>query len=233
MLYKTPLTIAHSVNHAIKSFFIHKNKPTDLVKKYTKSTLKQHLFHLQYKALPKVKMNFTKRTLQSRTFTIKKYAYMTILFTHLSTMCMPEPMDILTDLCMQEWTQKNSISSISHANTAISLTMLASQQQLMRENRENVQKKQLPLKKISCPLCELFFEKTCYLKWHIKKHEGEKVFECSVPECSFVCGLSGDLARHTRFHTNERPYKCPECTHTSKRQSHLNDHIKTHRQKNF
>ncbi|RXG73658.1 Zinc finger protein 64-like protein, isoforms 3 and 4 [Armadillidium vulgare] len=49
---------------------------------------------------------------------------------------------------------------------------------------------------------------------------------CTYPDCSYACGSKGDLSKHIRKHTGERPFGCYFCPYRSKSSSHLYRHIK-------
>ncbi|CAH2217572.1 jg444 [Pararge aegeria aegeria] len=77
-----------------------------------------------------------------------------------------------------------------------------------------------------CEMCSY----TCFtrneLKFHMIKHNGERIFECSVCKKSYA--RKKTLREHMRIHTNDRRYVCKVCGQAFVQNCSLKGHIKTH-----
>ena len=56
-------------------------------------------------------------------------------------------------------------------------------------------------------------------------------YTCTFPGCTYSCKSIGDLKKHERVHTKERPYKCtfPGCNSAFTQSSHLYTHMQKHK----
>ena len=83
-------------------------------------------------------------------------------------------------------------------------------------NKPSTGKKRSP-----CPVCGGMFTE---LQSHMRKHTGEKPYQCNICERRFAA--SNTLVAHQRTHTGDRPYKCTQCDKTFTQNSHRSTHVK-------
>ncbi|EPE03464.1 c2h2 transcription factor [Ophiostoma piceae UAMH 11346] len=53
-----------------------------------------------------------------------------------------------------------------------------------------------------------------------------KTIRCTWPDCDKTFNRPARLTAHMRSHTNDRPYKCPDCPKTYLEEKHLRQHVK-------
>ena len=79
------------------------------------------------------------------------------------------------------------------------------------------------LKMFSCATCSYKTNLKGDLVKHQRIHTGEKPFTCSF--CTYSCAQKSSLVVHLRTHTGERPYKCHQCDYSSTTPANLRSHI--------
>ncbi|XP_066277739.1 zinc finger protein ZFP2-like [Branchiostoma lanceolatum] len=83
----------------------------------------------------------------------------------------------------------------------------------------------------ACGLCPVSTNISEQLYKHVAEEHGgpcysEQRYMCGVCEQRFV--YMGPMKVHMRSHTNERPFKCPQCAYAGKTQSALSNHVRMH-----
>ncbi|XP_035673635.1 zinc finger protein 431-like [Branchiostoma floridae] len=83
----------------------------------------------------------------------------------------------------------------------------------------------------ACSLCSF----SSNISEQLHKHVAEKHGGASYSEQRYLCGVCeqkfvyiGPMKIHMRSHTNERPFKCPQCSYAGKTQSALSNHVRMH-----
>lgn len=80
--------------------------------------------------------------------------------------------------------------------------------------------------KHKCDVCNKSFNYAGDLIRHNRRHTGEKPYQCELCVRSF--SHNSNLVRHKRIHTGEKLYKCHECNKSFSDSSHLVRHAYVH-----
>ncbi|XP_050316288.1 zinc finger protein 43-like isoform X2 [Anthonomus grandis grandis] len=93
--------------------------------------------------------------------------------------------------------------------------------------KKTIKKRRPKLGPHRCEFCELSFERSDKLDYHIRtKHTFEKPFKCG--ECDAKYYTQSNLNIHIRKHTNEKPYVCSTCGKCFTSSNEIWQHNKVH-----
>ncbi|XP_026749897.1 Krueppel-like factor luna [Galleria mellonella] len=81
-----------------------------------------------------------------------------------------------------------------------------------------------------CPVedCGKLYAKASHVRAHLRRHSGEKPYQCTWGGCVWRFARSDELARHRRSHSGDKPYRCAECGKRFARSDHLAKHGRVH-----
>ncbi|KAG6036644.1 copper-binding transcription factor [Claviceps citrina] len=98
----------------------------------------------------------------------------------------------------------------------------------MARRRKNATPEELAPKKCREPGCNKQFRRPCDLTKHEKTHS--RPWKCTIPTCKYH-KIGWPTEKERDRHQNDRhsdapaTYRCPDCSHTSKRESNLKQHM--------
>ncbi|XP_005096526.1 transcription factor E4F1 isoform X2 [Aplysia californica] len=81
----------------------------------------------------------------------------------------------------------------------------------------------------SCDICFRSFKELTVLKAHAVVHSDERKYICTFENCPYGFKTKGCLVRHMRRHTGERPYECERCGRAFAESGALTRHMKARR----
>ncbi len=80
------------------------------------------------------------------------------------------------------------------------------------------------IKPFKCTVCHKAHITSCQLRRHMRLH-GDHRYKCIF--CVFSSQHKGDMQRHTRVHTGEKPFKCTVCNYASTQSPPLSTHMRS------
>lgn len=79
-------------------------------------------------------------------------------------------------------------------------------------------------KKFACKDCDKVLNSPSALVMHVKTHSVKTVF-CPEPGCKFSCYLQSQLRQHIRKHSGEKPFQCAKCGRCFARSNDMKNHV--------
>nr|XP_028591113.1 transcriptional repressor CTCFL isoform X1 [Podarcis muralis] len=84
---------------------------------------------------------------------------------------------------------------------------------------------------LKCSYCENVFHERYAFRQHKKTHTNEKRFRCD--ECSYACKQERHMVIHKRTHTGEKPFVCVSCSKRFRQKQLLMVHFKKYHDSSF
>ena len=90
----------------------------------------------------------------------------------------------------------------------------------------SVDEREHECKQFSCDQCDYRCSVSGNLSRHVRTHSGEKPFSCD--QCDYRCSERGSLTKHMRMHSGEKPFSCDQCDYRCSVSGNLSRHVRTY-----
>lgn len=131
------------------------------------------------------------------------------------------------DICKSRFTQSNSLKAHKLIHSVVDKPVFqctmcpttCGRKADLRTHVTNMHTSDTPL---ICKRCGQELPDRYQYKLHIKSHEGEKCYRCSL--CSYASVSQRHLDSHMLIHTDSKPFKCDQCPQTFRQRQLLRRH---------